>query len=53
MEWTKATYNEQYEKWVPWMEDMYLRWFTKDNKTSYAAKRKISTSPHPIPFSPF
>ncbi|KAF5720823.1 hypothetical protein FGLOB1_459 [Fusarium globosum] len=41
MEWTKATYNEQYEKWVPWMEDMYLRWFTKDNKTSYAAKQNL------------
>ena len=48
MEWTKATYNEQYEKWVPWMEDIYLRWFTKDNKTSYAAKREF-TSPHTAP----
>ncbi|EGU74590.1 hypothetical protein FOPG_07830 [Fusarium oxysporum f. sp. conglutinans race 2 54008] len=41
MEWTKATYNEQYEKWVPWIEDVYLRWFTKDNKTSYAAKQNL------------
>lgn len=40
MEWSKQTYNSQYEKWVPWAEDLYLRWFTKDNKTSYAAKRK-------------
>lgn len=39
MEWSKQTYNQQYEKWVPWMEDVYLRWFTKDNKTSYTAKR--------------
>ena len=39
MEWTKQTYNSQYEKWVPWAEDMYLRWFTKDNKASYATKR--------------
>jgi hypothetical protein len=39
MEWTKATYNDQYEKWVPWLEDVYLRWFTKDNKASYATKR--------------
>lgn len=38
MEWTKKTYNEQYEKWVPWVEDLYLRWFTKDNKASYSTK---------------
>jgi len=38
MEWTKKTYNEQYEKWVPWLEDLYLRYFTKDNKTSYATR---------------
>ncbi|KAM0300175.1 hypothetical protein ACHAPM_006481 [Fusarium culmorum] len=41
MEWTKATYNDQYEKWVPWMEDVYLRWFTKDNKASYATKQNL------------
>ncbi|KAF4331592.1 hypothetical protein FBEOM_14652 [Fusarium beomiforme] len=41
MEWTKATYNEQYEKWVPWLEDVYLRWFTKDNKASYATKQNL------------
>ncbi|KAI9152229.1 hypothetical protein HJFPF1_09456 [Paramyrothecium foliicola] len=40
MEWTKKNYPEQYDKWVPWMEDMYLRWFTKDNKVSYTTKRK-------------
>lgn len=38
MEWTKKTYNEQYEKWVPWLEDLYLRYFTKDNKASYATR---------------
>lgn len=38
MEWTKQAYNAQYEKWVPWLEDQYLRWFTKDNKVSYTAK---------------
>jgi len=38
MEWSKKTYNEQYEKWVPWVEDLYLRYFTKDNKTSYATR---------------
>ncbi|KAF2197364.1 hypothetical protein GQ43DRAFT_209329 [Delitschia confertaspora ATCC 74209] len=31
-------YNQQYEKWMPWMEDQYLKWFTKDNKASYTAK---------------
>ncbi|KAF3069889.1 hypothetical protein CFAM422_006627 [Trichoderma lentiforme] len=38
MEWAKKTYNEQYESWVPWLEDIYLRWFTKDNKASYTTK---------------
>ena len=38
MEWSKKTYDEQYEKWVPWIEDLYLRWFTKDNKASYATR---------------
>ncbi|KAI6758858.1 hypothetical protein HG530_011098 [Fusarium avenaceum] len=41
MEWTKATYNDQYKKWVPWLEDTYLRWFTKDNKASYATKQNL------------
>lgn len=44
MEWTKKTYNEQYEKWVPWLEDTYLRWFTKDNKASYATKDTLGKS---------
>lgn len=35
-------YNRQYDNWVPWIEDKYLQWFTKDNKASYATKR---TSP--------
>jgi hypothetical protein len=38
MEWTKRKYNEQYESWMPWVEDQYLKWFTKDNKASYATK---------------
>jgi hypothetical protein len=38
MDWTKEQYNKQYEKWVPWLEDMYLHYFTKDNKASYTAK---------------
>ena len=40
MEWTKQQYNTQYEKWVPWLEDLYLSWFSKDNKASYTVKRK-------------
>ena len=39
-QWAKDTYNHQYEQWMPWIEDMYLRYFTKDNKVSYTAKRK-------------
>jgi uncharacterized membrane protein YkvA (DUF1232 family) len=35
-------YNRQYDSWVPWMEDKYLAWFTKDNKASYATKRTSS-----------
>jgi hypothetical protein len=37
MEWAKQTYNTQYEKWVPWLEDKYLAWFG-ENKSSYVAK---------------
>lgn len=35
-------YNRQYENWMPWIEDQYLKWFTKDNKASYATKRAFS-----------
>lgn len=48
-EWAKQTYNSQYEKWVPWVEDIYLRWFTKDNKASYATKGKPPTPPRTSP----
>ncbi|KAJ4304573.1 hypothetical protein N0V90_000099 [Kalmusia sp. IMI 367209] len=34
-------YNRQYDSWVPWMEDQYLKWFTKDNKASYATKQNL------------
>jgi hypothetical protein len=44
-EWAKETYDDQYERWVPWLEDLYLRYFTKDNKVSYTAKRKPPTLP--------
>jgi hypothetical protein len=40
-EWARETYDEQYEKWMPWIEDQYLRWFGKgDNKASYTTKGK-------------
>ncbi|ERF74402.1 hypothetical protein EPUS_06580 [Endocarpon pusillum Z07020] len=41
MEWVKNTYNEQYENWVPWLEDKYLAWFG-ENKSSYFAKDNLS-----------
>ncbi|KAF2009175.1 hypothetical protein BU24DRAFT_83576 [Aaosphaeria arxii CBS 175.79] len=34
-------YSRQYDSWVPWMEDQYLKWFTKDNKASYATKQQL------------
>jgi hypothetical protein len=38
-EWVKEAYNDQYEKWMPWIEDQYLKWFgSGDNKASYATK---------------
>lgn len=40
-DWVKEAYHDQYEKWVPWLEDQYLKWFGKgDNKASYATKGK-------------
>jgi hypothetical protein len=38
LEWMKAQYNRQYELWVPWLEDLYLKYFTKDNKASYTTR---------------
>lgn len=37
-EWAKEAYHDQYEKWMPWIEDQYLKWFGKDNKASYVTK---------------
>jgi hypothetical protein len=37
-EWVKQGFFHQKENWMPWIEDQYLRWFTKDNKASYATK---------------
>jgi hypothetical protein len=45
MEWSKQAYNNQYENWMPWIEDVYLRWFTKDNKASYTAKGQLPNQP--------
>jgi hypothetical protein len=47
-------YNRQYDSWMPWIEDKYLAWFTKDNKASYATKRMSLLSflrPHYPSFS--
>ncbi|KAL4988703.1 hypothetical protein BDW68DRAFT_88185 [Aspergillus falconensis] len=42
-QWVKEAYAEQYEKWMPWLEDQYLKWFGKgDNKASYVAKDNLS-----------
>jgi len=38
-------YNQKYETWMPWIEDKYLSWFTKDNKASYATKRTSQPPP--------
>lgn len=41
-EWVKETYNSQYESWMPWIEDQYLKWFGKgDNKASYTTKGRV------------
>ncbi|KAF2001702.1 hypothetical protein P154DRAFT_521462 [Amniculicola lignicola CBS 123094] len=29
---------------MPWIEDTYLSWFTKDNKASYATKQQLDKS---------
>jgi len=36
--WVKDTIYAQYEAWAPWLEDMYLKLFTKDNKASYVTR---------------
>ena len=38
MEWISEGYQHQKENWMPWIEDVYLKWFTNDNKASYATK---------------
>ncbi|KAI6082134.1 hypothetical protein F4821DRAFT_247734 [Hypoxylon rubiginosum] len=41
VEWAKQKYNEQYENWMPWIEDTFLKYFTKDNKASYSTKEQL------------
>lgn len=44
-EWVQEAYHDQYEKWMPWIEDQYLKCFEKgDNKASYATKGISSSS---------
>lgn len=40
-EWISEGYQHQKENWMPWIEDMYLKWFTNDNKASYATKSEF------------
>jgi hypothetical protein len=53
-EWLRENYNYQYERWMPWIEDQYLKWFGKgDNKASYATKGLLSHLPFPhLKFQP-
>ncbi|KAI9818779.1 MAG: hypothetical protein M1827_007599 [Pycnora praestabilis] len=41
MEWTKKQYNYYSNETWPWIEDKYLSYFTKDNKTSYTTKEQL------------
>ncbi|KXX73105.1 hypothetical protein MMYC01_210152 [Madurella mycetomatis] len=41
MEWARDQYNKQYDIWVPWLEDIYLRYFTRDNKASYTTRQNL------------
>lgn len=50
MEWAKDQYNKQYDAWVPWLEDIYLRYFTRDNKASYTTRGQPFPPRPPSPF---
>ncbi|KAK5173925.1 uncharacterized protein LTR77_002606 [Saxophila tyrrhenica] len=43
-EWVMQGYQNKKENWMPWIEDMYLSWFTSDNKASYATKDAMDKS---------
>jgi hypothetical protein len=48
VEWAKEVYHNQYEKWMPWIEDQYLKWVGKgDNKASYVTKSTRSEDSYP------
>jgi len=51
-EWVKEVYHDQYEKWMPWLEDKYLALFGKDNKASYVTKGTLAHSIPPFPLLP-
>ncbi|KAI0396871.1 hypothetical protein F5Y17DRAFT_418153 [Xylariaceae sp. FL0594] len=42
LEWLKEAFYAQCESWAPWLEDMYLKYFTRDNKASYAARDQLN-----------
>lgn len=44
LQWLQEGYQHQKENWMPWIEDLYLKWFTKDNKASYATKDTLNKS---------
>ncbi|KAK9439948.1 hypothetical protein VB005_04566 [Metarhizium brunneum] len=41
MEWASAQYQKQKDIWIPWIEDMYLKYFTSDNKASYTTRDNL------------
>ena len=44
--WLSKKYNDNYNSYVPWLEDKYLNWYG-ENKTSYTAKGKLSPLSNP------
>ena len=49
-EWAKKKYNDNYDYYMPWIEDKYLAWFG-ENKTSYTTKGTFLPS-HSLPLLP-
>ncbi|MCJ1353301.1 MAG: hypothetical protein MMC33_003286 [Icmadophila ericetorum] len=42
MEWTKKKYNDNYNYYMPWIEDKVLSYWG-ENKTSYTTKQQLSS----------
>ncbi|KAL7625752.1 hypothetical protein AAE478_004975 [Parahypoxylon ruwenzoriense] len=42
MDWIKKKFNEQYALWMPWLEDIFLAYFTRDNKASYTTRQQLN-----------